>query len=188
MGRGRSKRGLHAAVSRRRIETRPQAPRLLPAYLNLSKTWEAAIKAQQEFLSGVMFVVIALAFVVVGWNLPHGTAMNMGPGYMPLGTALILGLIGLVSMARGFVHHGRGVEPVSLRPFLLVPLAMTVFGMALDQLGMVAAIVLAVFIGRAAVREARLGHTLILAVGLAALCVGLFYYGFGLPVRLWPRF
>ena len=149
---------------------------------------EAIIKAQQEFLSGVMFVVIALAFIVFGWNLPRGTAVNMGPGYIPLGTAIILGLLGLACIARSFFHRGTGVEPPVWRPVLLVPLAVLVFGLALEPLGLVIAIFLAVFIGRGAIPQARFSHTLLLAVGLTVLCVSLFYYGFGLPVLLWPSF
>ncbi|MBX3530330.1 MAG: tripartite tricarboxylate transporter TctB family protein [Rhizobiaceae bacterium] len=149
---------------------------------------EATIKGKQDFLSGLLFIAIALAFIVNGRGLPLGTAVNMGPGYIPLGAALILAVLGTVCLVRGLVHAGAGVEPVSWRPFLLVPLAVVAFGISLDWLGLVAAIFLAVFVGRAAIPRAPLLPTLALAVGLSALSVALFYYGFKLPVSVWPRF
>lgn len=149
---------------------------------------EATIKGRQDFFSGLLFIVIALAFVANGWRLPMGTAVNMGPGYIPLGAALILAALGTVCLVCGIVHAGVGVERVSWRPVLLVPLAVVAFGLSLDWLGLVAAIFLAVFVGRAAIPRAPVLPTLALAVGLSALSVALFYYGFGLPVSVWPRF
>jgi hypothetical protein len=146
------------------------------------------MKGKQDFLSGLLFVGIAVAFIANGWRLPMGTAVNMGPGYIPLGAALILMALGAACMVRGVVRAGAGVEPVVWRSFLLVPLAVIGFGVTLDWLGLVVAIFVAVFVGRAAIPHARLSHTLALAVGLAALCVAMFFYGFGLPVSVWPRF
>jgi hypothetical protein len=149
---------------------------------------EATIKGRQDFLSGLLFIAIALAFIANGWRLPLGTAVNMGPGYIPLGAALILAALGSVCLVRGILLAGVGVETVSWRPVLMVPLAVVAFGLSLGWLGLVAAIFLAVFIGRAAIPRAPLVPTLVLAVSLSVLSVALFYYGFGLPVSVWPRF
>jgi len=43
-------------------------------------------------------VLIGLAFVALGWRLPMGSATQMGPGYIPIGAALILIALGAVSL------------------------------------------------------------------------------------------
>lgn len=148
---------------------------------------EASIKGQQDFLSGLLFILIGLAFVSVGWRLPIGSVTQMGPGYIPLGAASILIVLGLACAVRGLVTHGARLDPIVWRPIVFVAGAVLAFGLSLERLGLVAAILLAVFIGRLAIPHARFVSTLALAIGLVVLCVALFHYGFGVPAPVWPR-
>lgn len=174
MGGCRPGHRFHAAMTQQRQAGRKRGP--------------ATVKGQQEFYSGIVFVVIGAAFIVVGWGLPKGTAMNMGPGYIPFASALILVAIGIACSARSLFRAGEQVEPVVWRPVLLIPLAVVAFGLTSERLGLVVAILLTVGICRLAIPGARLTHTLALGFGLATLCVLLFIYGFGTPVPVWPRF
>lgn len=149
---------------------------------------EATIKDQHEILSGFLFIVIGLAFLVIGRGLPLGTATYMGPGYIPFGAAVILMLLGGVCIVRGLRNSGTRVDPIIWRPIILVPIAVLAFALSLGPLGLVVAIFLTVGIGRLAIPGAKLRHTATLAAGMAALCVVLFVYGFGTPVSVWPRF
>lgn len=133
-------------------------------------------------------MLIGLAFVVLGWRLPMGSATQMGPGYIPVGAALILIALGAASLLRGLASEGARLDPVVWRPVLFVPLAVLVFALSLERLGLVLAIGLTIFVGRLAITRARPLHTLMLAAGMAALCVALFHYGFDVPAPVWPPF
>lgn len=117
-----------------------------------------------------------------------GSATQMGPGYIPIGAALILMALGAVSLLRGLASEGARIDAVVWRPVLFVPLAVLVFALSLERLGLVVAIGLTVFVGRLAIVRARALHTLMLAAGMAALCVALFHYGFEVPAPVWPPF
>lgn len=133
-------------------------------------------------------MLIGLAFVALGWRLPMGSATQMGPGYIPIGAALILIALGAVSLLRGLASEGARPDAIVWRPVLFVPLAVLAFALSLERLGLVVAIGLTVLVGRFAIAGARPLHTLMLAAGMAALCVALFHYGFEVPAPVWPPF
>ncbi len=60
------------------------------------------------------------------------------------------------------------------------------FGYLLKPLGMVLAAIILVFFSAFAGHEFRLKEVLFLSVGLAAFGVGVFIYGLGLPLNVWP--
>ena len=51
------------------------------------------IKSQKDFLSGLMFTCVGLAFAIGATNYTIGSGARMGPGYFPLvlGTLLAIG-------------------------------------------------------------------------------------------------
>ena len=149
---------------------------------------EASIKGTQDFLSGLLFILIGLTFMLVGWRLPMGSVTQMGPGYIPMGAASILVMLGLACAVRGVAAHGPRPAPIVWRPVAFISGAVLAFGLSLERLGLVAAILLTVCIGRLAVPHARFASTLALAIGLIVLCVALFHYGFGVPAPVWPPF
>lgn len=146
------------------------------------------IRGQQDFLSGLLFIAIGAGFIVLGRDLQMGVADRMGPGYIPFAAALILVGLGTVVMVRGVAWQGEGVSRPVWRPLLLIPLAALVFGLTLERLGLVVAIVLAIGIARLAQPRARVVHTLAIAAGMAAFCSALFIYGFNLPIPVLPAF
>jgi len=65
-------------------------------------------------------------------------------------------------------------------------LAIVLFGIALQWLGLVAAVAVLVLVGAQASREARLLETLALAAVMIAFSVAVFVWLLGLPLPLWP--
>lgn len=68
------------------------------------------IKNLQDFLSGLLFLLLGIGF---GWAATRhslGSAAAMGPGYVPLLLGLLLGLLGLLILfkALAFEALGRG--------------------------------------------------------------------------------
>ena len=63
---------------------------------------------------------------------------------------------------------------------------MVLFGVALQWLGLIAAIAVLVLVGSFASRESRIATTIALAAVLIVFSVGVFVLLLGLPIPLWP--
>jgi hypothetical protein len=77
------------------------------------------------------------------------------------------------------------IERSLIRPQVFILLAIVVFGLLIERVGLAPAIVVVTVVAAIASREMRWRETLAVAVGLAALCVGLFIYLLGQPLTIW---
>ena len=72
------------------------------------------------------------------------------------------------------------------RPLFIVSAAVVIFGVIIDHMGLA----LSTFLMVVASRVARPGYpwveTIMLGVGLAALCAGIFYFGLRIQMPLFP--
>lgn len=146
----------------------------------------AHIRSPRDFCAGAIFLSFGLCAVLVGRDYPMGTALHMGSGYFPLVLGALLALLGAVICIKSLVITGEGIEPIGLRPLLLVLMAIGAFAVSVDTIGLVAATVLMTVIGAAASPESRWREVVVLTIALLGLSVGVFAYGLGLPFRLLP--
>jgi hypothetical protein len=109
----------------------------------------------------------------------------MGPGYMPTVLSWGLVLIGAFLSLRAFALEGPPIERSLFRPQVFILLAIIVFGLLIERVGLAPAIVVVTVVAALASHEMRWRETLAIAVGLAALCVGLFIYLLGQPLTIW---
>ena len=54
------------------------------------------IKSQPDFFSGLMFIVVGVAFAWGATNYNVGEAARMGPGYFPLVLGVLMAIVGIV--------------------------------------------------------------------------------------------
>jgi hypothetical protein len=136
----------------------------------------------KDLWSGVLFAAFGVAALILGAGLRAGTAARMGPGFVPrlLGWALIA--LGVAIAVRAFLKKSDGIRPFSLRPVVLVPLAIVAFGVLLQPAGLAPAIGATIVIGAAAGRGMRPVETMAAALVLVILCVGVFKVGLGMNV------
>jgi len=140
--------------------------------------------------SGIMFIAFGLLGLSFSWDLPTGSAMSMGPGYLPQMVSGILLVFGLLVSAVG-IARAREAVPItnwSWSALILILISVGAFAIAIEPLGLVVGIVLTTLIAIVAGRESRWGEALALAAGLAVFSVVLFAYALGLPMRIWPSF
>ena len=138
----------------------------------------------RDFLAGLLFIVLGGLAVALARDYPIGSTMRMGPGYFPTVLGGILLLFGVYVLLRG-VRSGDEVKGEwGYRPLALIALSIVLFGFLLDRVGMVPAIVVALFAAAAAGREFRLKEVLLLAVVMTAFSVAVFSYGLKLPYPL----
>jgi Tripartite tricarboxylate transporter TctB family len=144
------------------------------------------IRAHSDFWSGLLFVAIGVAVLVLARNYRMGTAARMGPGYFPTLLGALMAFIGVTLSAPAFAIEGETVQRFHLRPLAFVLLGIAVFGITLSYLGFAAAIVALVAVASFAEPDLTPLETAGIAAFLTVFCILVFVVLLGLPLRLWP--
>ncbi|MBI5967538.1 MAG: tripartite tricarboxylate transporter TctB family protein [Deltaproteobacteria bacterium] len=144
------------------------------------------IRSLKDFYSGVVFIVFGLIALVMSRSYAMGSAMRMGPGYFPkiLGSLLIL--LGLIISFRSLLLTGEGIKKGESRPLIMVLVSVVVFAFLIKPLGLILATLALVVLSCLGWWEFRFREVVLLYIILAVLAVGLFIYGVGLPIKIWP--
>jgi hypothetical protein len=147
------------------------------------------ILARADVLSGLLFIAIAAFGLWASRDYTVGTALRMGTGYMPrLLCWLLLGL-GAVVLAQGLRQQAVPLRssPQAWRAVLSVTVGLVAFGLSIERLGLVLAILLLTGIGALATRALRLVETAVAALALIVLSWSIFIFGLGLTIPVWPE-
>lgn len=142
---------------------------------------------RKDFNAGVMYITIGGFFAGFATNYPMGTAVRMGPAYFPTILGILLGVLGLILVVRSFAPHNE--EPPSKthwRPLLCIIGAACLFAMLIGTAGMVIASAVMMLVGAFGGWDFRWKEQLTGMIVMPAVCVGIFYYGLGLPFKLFP--
>lgn len=97
---------------------------------------------RSDLYASAFLAAIAAAASYLGYRIGPGDIRNPGPGFMPLATAGLLGLMALGQLGRDLaVAVRRGAEPaafvrVSFGTVLVVIGVLAGFGMAIETLGL----------------------------------------------------
>jgi hypothetical protein len=145
--------------------------------------------ARPDVLSGLLFIAIAAFGLWLSRHYPVGTALRMGTGYVPRLLCWILLGLGVIVLIQGMRPTALPLSPspMAWRAVLSVTAALVTFGLSLERLGLVAAIVLLTGIGALATSALRPLETALAALGLIALCWAIFIFGLGLTIPVWPE-
>jgi len=138
----------------------------------------------KDFWTGVIFMVVGGAAVVLARDYPFGTTFKMGPGYFPTVLGALLALVGLITVLRGLLRSGTEVGAMAYREMFLVLMATLLFGLLLRGAGLIVAVVLLVVVAAYASRFFRWKSAVTLGVGMAAFCVVVFIKALGLPIPM----
>jgi putative tricarboxylic transport membrane protein len=141
---------------------------------------------RQDFVGGLVVIAIAVFAFWQGADLPIGTFGGMGPGMLPLGLAVLLGLLGALLVVGGVLEGGLPLERWSFRGPVLVLGAVVAFGLAVRPLGLLMAGPMAIMIAAFASDEVRWGETILFGALMTAFCIALFKFALGLPIPLAP--
>jgi len=144
------------------------------------------IRAPKDFWAGVMFLAFAAVGLLAARGYALGSAGRMGPGYFPMLLGGVLGLLGLVLVARSLVIDGETMGRLRPVPLLVIALAVCLFGIAIERLGLVVALIATTAVSALASRESRPLEVATLAFALAVVSVAVFVYALRLPLPIWP--
>lgn len=148
------------------------------------------VKNKQDFWSGVMFLVVGIAFALKATTYSMGTAARMGPGYFPfwLGTLMAcLGAIILVTALRPSATE-TVIDKFDFKILGVIVGAIVLFAFILRPLGLITSMFLLVVVSSLASHEHNWRVSIQNAVFLTVLCWLSFVKGLGLVFPIWPAF
>ena len=144
------------------------------------------VRSPKDFWAGLIFVAIGGGFVLLAQEYRLGDMHRMGPALFPILVGALLAALGAIMALRAFALDGPPVPRFEARPILVSLLAIVLFAIALQWLGLVAAVAMLVLIGANGTREVRLLDVLALAAVMVVFSVAVFVWLLGLPLPLWP--
>ena len=140
-----------------------------------------------DLVSGLFLISTALFALVLSWPLPVGSALRMGPGYIPQMLCYIqLGIGGWV-VVRSIARSGEPWEPWVARPIVWIPASIIFFAVAIDLLGLVVSVIGLVILACLARSGWRPFEVVFLAAGLCLLSVLIFVMSLDLMIPIWPK-
>ena len=157
------------------------------------------IKSQKDFFSGLLFLVVGVAFAWGATTYHVGEGARKGPGYFPLMLGIVLALLGAVVLFTSLVVEVEGGDRIgkwAWRPLFFVIMANLLFGVllaGLPSIGLPAMGMIVAIFGLTIVSSMADGHfhtrpTLILAAILAAGSYVAFILLLKLQIQVWPTF
>jgi Tripartite tricarboxylate transporter TctB family len=168
------------------------------------------IKSERDFWSGLMFVVVGVVFAVGATNYSMGPAClaqdpcsanlgarlsqlsaHPGAGYFPLGLAALLALLGAVVLFKSLTIESAEGDPIGAfawRPLIVIVVAIAVFGVMLEPLGLVLTVPVLIAISSLAGDEFRWKGVVVNAAVLTIGAWAIFVWGLKLTIPVWPWF
>jgi hypothetical protein len=149
------------------------------------------IKSQKDFWSGLMFIVVGIAFAWGALNYSFGSSARPGPAYFPFGLGILLAILGAVVLFAALTIETEDGDPIGAwawKPLVLIVASVAVFGWALPHLGMAIGLPILVVVSATAGDEFHWKDALINAVVLTIGSWLIFIKGLALTIPLWPSF
>lgn len=157
------------------------------------------IKSQKDFFSGLMFMLVGIAFAWGATSYNVGTGARMGPGYFPLVLGVLMAFLGLVIAIKATVINtpdGDKIGSWAWKPLFFIIAANLVFGVMLGGLpsikipamGLILAIYALTFIASMAGDEFSFKAVFILATVLSIMSYLAFIVLLKLQFPVWPAF
>lgn len=142
------------------------------------------IRHPKDFWTGIIFLIIGLAAILIGRDYAMGTAGKMGPAYFPTILGGLLALIGLVAAVRSFFREGEPIEKFAIKETILILSGVLLFGFLIRGAGLVAAIFAVVLFSAFASAKFKVLHGIALAAGMTVFAVVVFVKLLGLPIAI----
>jgi len=157
------------------------------------------IKSQKDFFSGLMFLLVGIAFAWGAGSYSVGTGARMGPGYFPMVLGFLLAGLGLVITITSLVVETIDGDPIgsfAWKPLVFIIAGNLVFGasigglpsIGLPPMGLIFGIFALTFVSSNAGDEFKFKEVLILAIVLSVFSYAAFIMLLKLQFPVWPTF
>jgi len=148
------------------------------------------VRNKQNFWSGVMFIIIGLAFAWKSTEYSMGTAARMGPGYFPFWLGIIMAMLGALILLAALTPKSQKTEVArfDFKIVAIITASVVVFAFILQPAGLVVSMFVLVIISALASHEFTWKVTIANAIFLTVLCYMAFVVGLKLVFPIWPAF
>lgn len=140
------------------------------------------VRSPQDLLAGLVLLAVALFALWASGNLSQGRLGAVGPGMMPRGTAVLVGVVGALIAVSALVAPGPSLRRWSLRGPFFVCLALVAFAVTIRWMGLLVAGPLVAIVSSAASPETRIKEILIFGIAVTLFSIALFKYVLNLPI------
>ncbi|APZ50675.1 tripartite tricarboxylate transporter TctB family protein [Salipiger abyssi] len=123
------------------------------------------VRVNKTVGAGLVFIAFAIAFAFGALQLDLGTLSQLGPGYFPFAMAMLLLILGVVSLVEGLRKPDVSTVTIPWRPIIMIVVALLFFGSTIRGLGLMPTLFLTIF--AAAMADKR--NTLLSATCLSAV-------------------
>jgi hypothetical protein len=144
------------------------------------------IKSQQDFATGLLFLAIGVAAYWIGADYNMGTAQRPGTGVLPRILAWCLMGSGLLLWIKAAISEGPALSAWAWRPLIMVTLAAVAFSLLIEPLGLVGTMVVSMTLCALGTPDTRWREFAIFTVIMLIIGLGVFIYGLGMPMKVWP--
>jgi putative tricarboxylic transport membrane protein len=138
----------------------------------------------KDFWTGVIYIFIGSAALIISRDYEMGTAVKMGPAYFPTILSLLLMIIGIISIVRSFLKSGSPIGVVAWKGLILVVVSTLLFGLIVRRAGVIIALPLLVIVSASASVRFSWKYALAEAAGITLFCILIFLKGLGVPLPI----
>lgn len=138
----------------------------------------------KDLWSGLMFAGFGVLALVVGSNLAVGTAVRMGPGYVPRMLSYILIGLGVVIFVRAILTPGDTIERLRWKPTTMITIGVVVFALLFERAGLAPSLVCLIFLAALGGEEFKFVETVLACIALTILCIIIFKLGLGMNISI----
>ena len=138
----------------------------------------------KDFWTGIIYIVVGSAALIISRDYGMGTAVKMGPAYFPTILSILLMGIGIVSVIRSFLKSGTPIGAVAWKGLVLIFASTLLFGMIVRGAGLIIALPLLVIVSASASARFNWKYSLAEAAGITVFCIFIFLKGLGVPLPI----
>ena len=149
------------------------------------------IKSQKDFWSGLMFIVVGLAFAWGATTYSFGSSARPGPGYFPFGLGILMAALGAFVTFGALTIETENGDPIgafAFKPLLIIMASVALFGFLLPRLGMLVSLPILIVMCSLAGDEFHWKDAVISVVVLTAGSWLIFIKGLNLVIPVLPKF
>lgn len=147
-------------------------------------------KSTQDLATGLMFLAVGIAGLVIGWNYPMGTAQRPDTGVLPRILSWCLVGTGVLICVKAFLFDNEAldIKNWAWRPVFFIALATVAFALLVDKIGLVFTMVVSMTLAAFGTQETRWSEYILFAFTMVFIGVAMFIAALGMPIKVWPGF
>ena len=145
------------------------------------------MRLTKDLASGLLFGGFGLGATIIASSYGFGSPARMGPGFFPIVIGVLLVVMGFALVVQSLRNPGadKPIETVRIRPLFFISAAIVIFGILIEEKGLIAALVALIAVARFAGREGSMAELAVMVAVLIAVAVGIFVYALNIYLRLW---